>query len=275
MESKRPTTETLYDLYWNQRLTTRQIAEQFGVSHMSIKRWLRKSDIPRRAASRGLDNRGLRKPSRDELNELVHIQHLPYAEVASRFGVHERMIHHWLDGYDLPRSSVWTTRRRGKNPVLPTSDELRRLYLDEGLSTDAIGQRFGVSSEPIVRLMRLNGIDMREPGFNEPHRVICTDGHAVRSSVERIVDDWLSSHDIPHEYEPRLSFDRRFMADFLARDTYIEVWGVEGHEKYSARKQKKIALYVQHGLSVVHLHHDSFHGAVPNWETILENTFMR
>ena len=271
MEIKRPSEEHLRSLYLDQRKSTNEIAALFGVSNTSAKRWLKRYDIPRRPGGNTLANRGLRQPTAEELRHLVHVEHRPYAEVAAMFGATECAVHDWLDKHGIPRASIWMTRRRGFVPVLPTESELRQLYEIEGVSLKEIGAMHGVSEQPIANLCAEYGIEIRHHGFKGEHRVICKDGHQVRSSFERRVDDWLSDRGIEHAYEPRIPVDRRYAADFLANGWYIEIWGVDGVKSYREKRAKKLALYEAHGVPLIDLPTESFrHGATPSWEERLQ-----
>lgn len=252
--------ETLRDLYETQRLTTRQIGERAGVSYMTVQRWLRKHGIAARHAGRGLANRGLPQPTADELRRLVHEEHIPYAEIARRYGATERAVHYWLDSFGIPRSDIWITRRRGYVPPLPSADELRRLYLDEGVSLEEIGLMYGVSEPPIRRLTKKLGIEVKPSGFDGGKRYVCDDGHVVRSIYEKRVDDWLTELGIAHEYEPCLPLDCRYRADFLANGWYIEIWGVIGSDQYAVRHAYKLEIYQRHDAPLIELIPHDFGG---------------
>lgn len=247
----------LHRLYWDEGMSTRAIAERHGVSHMTIKRYLRRHEIPRRPVGRGLVNRGAESPSPETLRRLVHDEHLSYIDIAARYGVHPTAVPHWLDKHRIERPTIWGTRRKGAKVALPDADELA-LLVAEGLSLEDIGRRFGVSTSPIVQLCRDYDITTRLPGWRNGHRFHATDGHDVRSTYELRVCEWLESHDVPHDYEPRLSFDRRCSADFLANGWYIEVWGVAGSARYKTRQARKRALYAEHGLPLIEISYFHF-----------------
>jgi transposase len=248
--SNKPDRETLDRLYTRERLSTRQIAEQFGVSHMSVKRWLRADNITRRPASRGLAHRGQEQPTRDELQRLVHHDHKSFRAIGEIFGVDATAVAQWVTKHGLTRPTIWGTRRKGHSPTLPTATTLRDLY-ERGLSTEAIGHLYGVSTGPILRLCREHGIELRPAGWNG--LILCEDGHRVRSSYEFRVDNWLHTNGIAHQYEPVTPFDRRCRADFLANGWYIEIWGVTTSAIYRARRDRKRRLYAAHDLPLIEI----------------------
>lgn len=87
------------------------------------------------------------------------------------------------------------------------------------------------------------------------------DGHYVRSKAEQIIDDSLYLWGIPHAYEKKLpNTDENVYSDFhipsgkgRPKAVYIEYWGMENDEKYNNRKNKKIEIYNNLGLSLIQL----------------------
>jgi transposase len=253
----RPTAAQLRDLYVRQRMSTRQIAALYGVQKTSVGRWLTHHQIDLRAATRGLANRGVTAPSRAELHQLVHVDHLSYREIAERFGVDHSAVPLWLDQHEIPRPTVWGTRRRGAVVSVPPPAELRQRY-ESGEPLRDIATAAGVDRSTITGALRAAGVEIRPDGWNGGRRLTCTDGHPARSVYEQRVDDWLTEHGFAHDIEPRLPFDRRCRADFLVGAVYVEVWGVVNRPSYTARRQRKTRLYAQHGLPLVGLPVHSF-----------------
>jgi transposase len=246
-----PSEAELRRLYLDERLSAQKIGVICGVTATAVKRWLQRFDIPRRPAL-GLANRGVAAPTADELQRMVHDQHLCYDQIAAKFGVDRSAVQHWLLKHDIRRPTVWETRRRGQVILLPGAAELQGNY-DAGLSLGQIGDQFGVSASTIAKLCTQLGVKVRQGGWQSGRRWACTDGHEVRSSYEQRVDDWLSEHELRHELEPRLPFDRRYRGDYLVGQTFIEVWGVTGSTTYDQRKMTKTRLYGEHGLTLVEL----------------------
>lgn len=248
----KPSAEVLNDLYWTQRLSTRAIAKRFGVRHITVRRWLRGYNIKCRAASRGLANRGIAAPTREDLYRLVHEEFRTYREIAALYGVDPSAVRLWLIKHGISRPDTWQSRRGAPMPPLPGADELRALY-NQGKSIRAIAKHYGVSYGTIEALCNQFGIVRRPDGWNGGKRLTANDGHQVRSVYELQVDNWLTAHGIAHIYEPPLPPDRRFRADFLANGWYIEIWGVTGSKSYQARQERKRALYKEHGLPLIEI----------------------
>lgn len=250
----RPDRATLAALYCDQRLTTRRIGEMYGVRHITVRRWLTACGIELRPSGRGLANRGVEAPTRDELARLVHDEHQSYDQIAARYGVDRSAVQHWLTRHDIPRPAIWDTRRKGIRPDLPDAETLAAMYAS-GMSLEEIGKRYGVSERPIRELCRRHGIEVRRAGFNNSGTVAyrTARGEVVRSVYEMRVADWLHCRGIPYEYEPRLPFDRRYRADFLANGWYIEVWGVKGNDAYEERRQLKVRAYWAYAMPLIEL----------------------
>jgi hypothetical protein len=87
------------------------------------------------------------------------------------------------------------------------------------------------------------------------------DGHYVRSKAELTIDDSLYLWGIAHAYEKKLpNTTENAYSDFhipsgngRPKAVYIEYWGMENDEKYNQRKNKKIEIYNQLGLSLIQL----------------------
>lgn len=253
----KPDRETLRELYENQRLSTRQIGRQYGVAHITIRRWLTAYEIPVRPGGGGLANRGITGPTAEELHDLVHIQHLGYREIAARYGVDYTAIPQWLDRHGIKKPGVWDTRRKGRTPKVPSPEELRhRRSLGE--SATSIAASCGVSRSTITDLCRAHGIPLDRDGWDGGKRHRCRDGHEARSLYELRVDDWLTQHGLAHEPEPRYPFDARYKADFLVDTTYIEVWGVTDNPDYQERKRRKIKMCGENGIPLIQINHWQF-----------------
>jgi transposase len=86
-------------------LSTRQLANLYGVSASTVRRWLREAGIPRRPP--GGQSRA---PSRQELCRLYQAEGLTTAQLGERYGVSQQTAHRWL------RTGGITARPRGRAP---------------------------------------------------------------------------------------------------------------------------------------------------------------
>lgn len=258
-ESRCPDEQTLRRLYLEERLTTTQIGERYGVSDFPVGCWLKKYDIPRRSSGVGLASRGVDPPDRDTLNRLIYEEFKTYQQIADIYGVDFTAVPHWLDKHGIPRPKHWNSRNKGVESVLPDAETLRSLYAD-GNSLRRIGEMYGVQDAKISQLCDQYGIEKKPGGFNHNggQYYVCQDGREVRSSYEMRVANWLFSRSVAYEYEPPLPFGTNFLGDFLANGWHIEVWGVAGNETYEERKKRKIEGYVSFGLPLIELYYWHF-----------------
>lgn len=184
------------------------------------------------------------------------MEHLGYDRVAEIYGVDRSAVGQWLKRYELRRPTVWETRRRGVVPAEPSEQELRA-RVGGGESLHSIAKAYGLSHRLLSTRCRQYGIPVRYDGWRD-ERFPCRDGHLARSTYEVLVDDWLSDHGLDHELEPRYPWDRRYRADFLVGQTYIEVWGVTGYPIYQQRRELKIRRCRETGLDLIGIGAGSF-----------------
>lgn len=255
----KPSSDRLRKMYVDQKMTLREIGELVGVRHITVRRWLKAYGIPARptGSPNSLKARGVTPPTSEELFTMVHVEHLSYEKIAAKYGVDFTAVPHWLDRHGIKRPKLWDTRRKGKHPFIPDSSELERLY-DAGQSVRTIGSMFGVSEGTIRRRLVEAGAKIRPDGWNGGKRYPCRDGHLARSLYEQRVDDWLTANGIPHTLEPAYPWDRRYMADFLVGDVYIEVWGVSDNAAYNERKQLKVQQCESAGIDLIQINHWQF-----------------
>jgi len=91
-------------------------------------------------------------------------------------------------------------------------------------------------------LQALDAAGVLEGGVRKTRRgYICLakDGHECRSIGEKIVDDYLYTHNIPHEKEPSYPGEKKFRADWKVGKYFIELWGLAGEEDYDRKMHEK------------------------------------
>lgn len=203
-------------------MTLDQIANLYGVTKQAIWYRLQQAGIPRRSP------------------DSAHILQLPEVKEAARRKNRQR-----------------TGEKNHNYKALPVPDIIKQYR--NGDSTSTIAHRYGVTGTTIAKRLRAAGITLRRRGFSRYRR--CPDGHLVQSRWEYEVDRWLQKHGIEHEVQPlcpwRFKGRARQLADFRVGDTYIEVWGVVGNEKYDRRRQEKLAKYREGGIRLIEVfpHH--------------------
>jgi len=262
-----PTREELCELYTNQRLTSRQIAEIFNTNKTYVLRWLKNYNIQTRLSHTGFDI-DVKRPSKEELYKFVHVQFLSLSEIGSMYNVDRTAVHYWLKKYNIPAKPQYLNRSN-----IPSKNDLIELYLNSNMSSEQIGAKFNLPRKVITNLLAKYEIEIRPSGFTG-RRFACKHGHDVQSSYELAVDNWLFENNIDHEYEPLITSNRRLKADFYANGLYIEVWGISKSPKYAARKQEKIALYKELNLELLEISwHDFATKTNERWKHKLEAEF--
>ena len=88
-------------------------------------------------------------------------------------------------------------------------------------------------------------------------RCIAADGHECFSLAERLIDDWLSAHDIPHEKEPLYPYhfylnpSGRMRADWRVGETLVEYAGLMDEPEYAAKMECKQELATELGFPLL------------------------
>ncbi len=241
----------LEEMYIKRKMSIDKISKSTDATKRTVQYWMKKFGIqPRTAIKTRFPNRP-EPPTKEILYNLYWMRYLSCDDIASLYQVDRTAILYWLRKNEIPRRSIWETRRKGKTPKEPTREEIEILYCNHNFSTKEIGEMFGVSAHVVSIRMKKYGIKPRLPGYNQI-RYTGKDGHELLSGLEMRVDDWLFEHDIKHVYEPPLPF--RGKADFLVKDIYIEVWGVSHNAAYSDRVKEKVRLYKKNGLKLIGLY---------------------
>ncbi|HRJ57849.1 MAG TPA: hypothetical protein PLV64_16275 [Anaerolineales bacterium] len=81
-------------------------------------------------------------------------------------------------------------------------------------------------------------------------QTIAKDGHICLSLGEKTIDEYLYSHGIFHEKEPRYP-EGNFRADFKVGDTFIEYFGLTGNPEYDTKTKEKIHLCKKHNITLI------------------------
>ena len=256
-----PATTILTDLYVTQRLSIAETAERLGVSAPVVSRWLSDCGIQTRPL-------GFPNPDRAVLCTLYVKEALSLAEIGDRFGVSGPTVSRWLH-----EAGIDTRDRGGQNVIQqPDCAVLCSYYEGELMTTIEIAHIFDTYDKIVGDWLKRCGVPLRPPG-SQGRVYRCSDGHLVRSGMERMVDNWMTDQGIQHVYEPRVPGDI-YKADFLARGHYIEVWGLadSGFERYAEDQQAKLAYYQSRGLSLIQIPGETFRSG--DWQAILHQHLL-
>lgn len=94
-----------------------------------------------------------------------------------------------------------------------------------------------------------------------PRQFHCSDGHDVRSLSEQSIDEWMSAHQVYHEYERLANIPEHLVPDFTVytadrRPVFIEFWGMLDDPAYQQRRLRKCEVYHRHRCTLIELYQD-------------------
>lgn len=160
---------TIAELYLQQGLSIREIAQRLAISRVRVREVLRAlgADIQPRGAGRARPHRRRADPPdlERQLRTLYCEQRLTREEVAARLGLTEGLVRSRLAEYGIQTR----TRGRGNREDRRDVDEatLVALYARRGLTARAIGERLGMAHSVVLRIAHDQGLPVR-PGAAAP-----------------------------------------------------------------------------------------------------------
>lgn len=137
-------------------------------------------------------------------------------------------------------------------------DVLQKLYVDQDLTSREVGQIINRSKKVVLDYLRRYDITIKPEGFKQHDKIMCKDGHLVRSHYEKAFDNYLFKLGIEHEYEVRLPFDKRCACDFKIGDVYVEIWGLMNWRTYREGRERKLKLYRDNNCLLLEVFPDDF-----------------
>jgi len=175
---KKPTKEKLYKWYHEDNENTSQIAKKLSVTSTSILRWMREYGIKRRKGSYSMLP-GLKKPTKEELEDLYINQRKSNKNIGRNLGVSEPTIRKWMDEYGISiRSS--SESKLPKGFVKPTKEELKELY--RKISVNKIAKNYKISNPTITKWLKDYNISIRRNSNFERIKEI------IKPSKEKLED---------------------------------------------------------------------------------------
>jgi len=174
------TKEELYDLYWNQELSTPKIAAQLGCTGTTVRKYMGRFGIPRRSiadATKGVTcTEDARKNmaaiaakrraqiSKDELHDLYWNEGYGLAKIGELIGRTAATVLNYMVEYNIPRRTSFDANRR----VNITKGELYDLYVVKEMTTAAIGKSVGCHPVTISDILHKYEIPVRNGGGKKP-----------------------------------------------------------------------------------------------------------
>ena len=160
-----PGPATLRRLYVVEQCSMADLQARYRVGSPTVRRWLLEAGIAIRPPGSGGFRRQLVAPSRRELAELG--RGLPTSAIAKRLGVSAGTVRRWFAEAELtPPSGSLKNRPRGAlTPVQrPTSDRLRQLYVQDGLSITAVAERLNSTTHLVRTWLLEDNVPIRPGG---------------------------------------------------------------------------------------------------------------
>ena len=178
-ESKCPPKKVLVYLYVTQKLLAKDIADMFEVTDNAICRWLKKYEIKsiqKTERARNLSSvnaktiaekwdvdeetviqmtqnyglpKFLKKPDKNQLQELYNQKQLTSREIAKIFCVSKTIVLRWMNKYDIPRD---------KTKKVPPKSDLINDYVIHGLSQRKMGKKYRVCHRTVGKWLESYGI---------------------------------------------------------------------------------------------------------------------
>ena len=151
-------------LYVVEQWSMTELQARYRVGSPTVRRWLLDAGIQIRSPGSGGFHRLLTPPSPQELADLGRDLSAP--EIAKRLGVSGGTVRRWFAeaGLTPPSASLKNRPRGALTPVQrPTTDRLRQLYVQDGLSIAAVAERLH-STTHLVRTWLLEDKIPIRPG---------------------------------------------------------------------------------------------------------------
>ncbi len=277
--------EFLIEEYINKEKSSIIIAKENNLSKSCILKKLKEFGIFRRTQSkaqvinlRKKENHPMYKNiSENELIKLYLVEKKTTIQIAKLFNVtnqcirkklkdlkveiragHKRFDVVWNKGKTM-KDDFRIIKLRDNNPRYRkdiTQEIIHKNYILEKKNMQKIAEELNTSCNLISRRLKKFGIKVREMKsvFGYRHRLKCDDGHLVRSTTERELDNWLFHNGIIHVYDKKIGYGA-FRTDFYIPNAniWIEYWGLQDIKTYKEKTKRKVEMYKKLGLNLLSL----------------------
>jgi intein-encoded DNA endonuclease-like protein len=142
---------------YGDNISSREIAKNFNCSQNTILRILKNNNIPRKSNSEG-KLKGKYKPTKKELEKLYWGDNLSTVEIGKKFGFNNGTIRRWMIKHGISRKPL----SESKFKVKLSKEELKKLYIDQKLSTNKIAKMLNTDIEYVRRKLIFYGIERRD-----------------------------------------------------------------------------------------------------------------
>ena len=143
--------QALITAYRDRQLTIAQCAEEFATSPSTVRRILRRNDIPARPPGR----RSLRRLPEQSIVSAYRDERLSVRQCAARFRASTRTIVRVLEQAGVPR------RPSGRSSPTVDDEQLIAAYVNQGLPVRQCAQRFRISPGAVLRALDRGGVERK------------------------------------------------------------------------------------------------------------------
>jgi len=189
---KRPSNKELRELYVVKGISTISLAKSFDVTDSAVGRWLKAANISMRHGSNArMPN--FKKPSKNEMHNLYVRERKGAPDIARELGVSQPTVLNLLREYNI---QVRTNREAhlATATEVPSEEQLRKLYIDDRLSTVEIGKKLGVTSGTICHWLR--DYEIKRRGFSEAQLPTNVNKPSKEQLMQWYADNRMSANDI-------------------------------------------------------------------------------
>lgn len=119
MMTERPSKDELYELYWRDHRTIRQIADHFDVGRTTVRRWLTAEGIPTRDSWQTPQAFVFTRLSKRTIYELYWGRGMTLAEIRQQFSISHHTCSYVFDRYGVPKDTQGGNTKWERNGELP------------------------------------------------------------------------------------------------------------------------------------------------------------
>ena len=172
----RPARKALYKAYIEEDLTQKQTAKKFGVCYATMNKWLQEEGL----------HKDSRKPDRMTLFEMNRKRKMTAQQMGEALGVSPRTVYDWMRKEGLPMKGGHPARI-----VVPSKQELYRLYISEDMDQAQIAQHYGVCIRTVTDWIGYYGIHKplgaksKNPGKKVLHDLYIKQGLSLKKIAKR------------------------------------------------------------------------------------------
>ncbi len=146
----KPAVEKLRRWYIDERKSVNQISQELGVSQKAVNHWLSEIGVEIRGYSEAKLSVGVKKPSREKLEQWYVKERESMIELSKRIGVTDATLRRWIREYEIPLRD----KSEEVSAKKPAKEELERWYIRDQKSTVQIGKMLGISSKTVGRWLK-------------------------------------------------------------------------------------------------------------------------